>query len=140
MLMPSVICTDYGLIRLKVGVKIQEKVELWVDQGKMALVGTGMVLKKPKYLAVAVASCLVFAYFLTMFKSGTANWNMLWSVSLGFGDKISLLLELWGRVFANFGSLDGILLMFLTMLQGVIIALLAFVWRGRDKQASRRPD
>ncbi len=115
--------------------KLKEKWELWVDRGKMAIVGTGRVLKQPKYASIALVACLFFAYFLTMFKNGTASWNLLWS-GLPLGDKMALLFEIWGRVFLNFTSLDGVLLMFLTILQGIVIALLVFVWRGRDKQAS----
>lgn len=108
--------------------KARNILEQWVDDTKLAIVGIGMVMKRPKYVVIAVAIFLAFAYILTLFKDGTTTWNLLWS-GIGFGDKMWLLLEVWARVLANFTDWWGLCLMLLAMLQGLTVALLIFGWR-----------
>ena len=116
--------------------KLSEKFELWLDRVKMAILGTKFALRKKSYLLVALISWVGFLYLLTMFKNGTALWAMLWS-GLDFGEKIGVLFGVWEKVLANFLSLDGVLLIILTFLQGVAIGLLIFVWKKKEKSATK---
>ena|GEM_PF-1671866 len=110
--------------------KMRGRWERWVDDTKLACVGVGMVLKKPKYVIIGVLAVLLFAYILTLFKDGTSTWGLLWS-NISFGDKIQLKFEVWGRVLGNLSSLWGLVLMLLALLQGLTVMLLVFGWRAR---------
>ncbi|MCL1839587.1 hypothetical protein FWF89_01110 [Candidatus Saccharibacteria bacterium] len=110
--------------------KVRNVLELWVDDTKMALVGIGMVMRRPKYVLIGVAAFLFFGYILTMFKDGTSTWSLLWS-GIGFGDKVLLSLEVGGRMFGNLFDLWGLVLMVLALMQGLTIALLVFGWRSK---------
>ena len=104
--------------------------ESWVDETKMAMVGIGMVFKRPGYTAIALAVWLFFAYILTLFRDGTSTWSLLLS-GIGFGDKMGLMVDVWGRILGNFTNLWGWALMLMAMLQGLTVALLIFGWRAK---------
>ena len=113
--------------------KARKKIELWVDETKMALFGIGLVLKKPKFAGVYAAAALCFAYVLTLFKDGTSTWGLLWS-NIGFLDKVRLMFEVWGRVLANFTDWWGLVLMLLALLQGLAVALLVYGWHTKVRR------
>ncbi len=72
---------------------------------------------------------------LTLFENGSGTWSLLWS-GIDLGSKIGLLGSVWRGVLENFTNLYGVLLMVLSFLQGLTIALLVFVWKGREKKAA----
>lgn len=108
--------------------RARNTLELWADETKMAFVGIKMVMKKVGYAVIAIVAFLVFAYILTIFRDGTSTWSLLWS-GIGFGDKLSLLGDVWVRVLKNFTDWWGLVLMLLAALQGLTISLLIFGWR-----------
>lgn len=112
---------------------IRKIVETISDRSKFALVSTSYILKKPKHLALFVLSFFVFLYFLTFFRDGSSNWQLIWS-----GLAIDRKLEVLGRVFPaileNFCSLYGAIILLLSLLQGVIVVQLVFAWRHRTKE------
>ena len=115
--------------------KMRNTLDLWLDETKLAFIGLGNMLKRPAYMGLVVAVWLIFAYILTFFNSGTGTWNLLWS-GISFSDKLGLLVKVWQGVLMNFTSLNGLLLMILSFLQGLTIATLVFVWKGREKKAA----
>ena len=114
---------------------VRKIIETISDRSKFALVSTGYLLKKPKYLCVFFSSFLVFLYFLTFFRDGSSNWQLIWS-----GLAIDRKLEVLGRVFPalleNFCSFYGVTIILLSLLQGVIVAQILFAWRNREKEQS----
>ncbi len=102
------------------------------DRAKFALSGVGMLLKRPKYLAVFIVSLLIFLYILTFFKNGTSNWALLWS-GVSFGTKMGILGRVFGDMFSNFTDWYGILIILMSLLQAITIMLLVFTWRNREK-------
>lgn len=104
--------------------------ERWKDDTKMALVGIGLVLRRPKYLLLFVVVFLFFAFILTLFRDGTSTWGLLWS-GISLGDKILLKLEVLKRVLLNFTDLWGVILMLMALLQGLAVMLLVFGWRAK---------
>lgn len=115
--------------------KLQNTIDLWIDGTKMAIIGLGISLKRPKTAVTALIFTLIFAYILTLFKNGTATWNLLWS-GIPITDKISVAAQVWQRVIENFTSLDGLLLILLSILQGLTIAMLLYVWKHREKKSA----
>lgn len=115
--------------------KLRNTLDLWVDETKMAIVGIGIALKKPKTITTTTICALLFAYILTLFKNGTGTWNLFWS-GIPFADKFTAGMTVWQRVLENFTSLDGLLLIILSILQGLTIAMLLYVWKNREKKAA----
>ena len=115
--------------------KMRNTLDLWIDETKMAFLGVGLVLRRPSYAVMTVVIWLLFAYFLTFFQNGFGTWNLIWS-GIDFGDKLIVLGDVWRRVLENFTSLYGVLLIILSLVQGLTIALLVYVWKGREKKSA----
>jgi len=88
--------------------------------------------RKPKYFAVFLFTLLFFLFFLTFFRDGDSNWQLLWS-GIDFGRKMEML----GRVFvtmgSNFTSWYGLSIVLMATLQAIVIMQLIFAWRHRQK-------
>lgn len=114
---------------------VRKIIETVSDRSKFALVSTGYLFKKPKYLCVFFLSFLFFLYFLTFFRDGSSNWQLIWS-----GLAIDRKLEVLGRIFPalleNFCSFYGVTIILLSLLQGIIVAQIIFAWRNREKEQS----
>lgn len=114
---------------------IRRLIETAWDRMKLALAGCGRILRRPKYLCLFLASLLFILYLLTFFRDGSGNWQLLWS-GLPFERKLEAL----GRVFLgigdNFSSFYGISIILMSLLQALVIMLLVFAWRHREKNAA----
>ena len=114
---------------------IRKIVETISDRSKFALASIGYLLKKPKYLCIFLLSFLIFAYFLTFFRDGSSNWQLLWS-GLAIDRKVELLGRIFPAMLENFSSFYGMTIIFLSLLQGLIVAQIVFAWRHREKDFS----
>ncbi len=115
--------------------KLKQNCEAFTNKAKYAVVGCGYCVRRPKYIALFVASFLFFLFFLTFFRDGNGNWQLLWS-GLSFGYKMKVLGLVCLAMFGNFASLYGISLIFLSLLQALAIALIVFAWRNRKREAA----
>ena len=119
--------------------KIAQKVKNWfttgVDHAKFAASGVGILLKRPKYLAIFLISLLIILYILSFFRDGSGNWQLLCS-GLSFGRKLEMLGLVFVSIWHNFTSLYGIMIILMALLQALVIMLLVFVWRQREKDAT----
>ena len=114
---------------------IRKIIETVSDRSKFALVSTGYLFKKPKYLCVFLLSFLVFLYFLTFFRDGSSNWQLIWS-GLAIDSKLEVLGRIFPAILENFCSFYGLTIIFLSLLQGVILMQIVFAWRNREKEQS----
>jgi len=119
--------------------KIVKKLQDWfttgVDRAKFALVGAGYLFRNPKYVAVFIVSLLVMLYILSFFRDGAGNWQLLFS-GLPFGRKMEMLGMVFLNIGHNFTSLYGLLIVLMSVLQALVIMLLVFAWRHREKDAT----
>ncbi len=119
--------------------KIVKKIQDWfttgVDRTKFAMVGVGCLFKKPKYVAVFIVSLLVMLYILSFFRDGAGNWQLLFS-GLPFVRKLEMLGMVFLNIWQNFTSLYGLLIILMSILQALVIMLLVFAWRHREKDAT----
>ena len=119
--------------------KIKKKISHWftsgVDRAQFALVGAGYLLRRPKYLAIFIVSLLIMLYILSFFKDGAGNWQLLCS-GLPFGKKLEMLGTVFVNILSNFMSLYGVLIIFMAALQALVIMMLVFTWRHREKDAT----
>lgn len=120
-----------------IGQRVRKWLRRWVRDTKLAIMGIGIVMRRPAYIAIAMAVFLFFAYFFSLFQDGTSTWNLLWS-GISFGDKMGLLGGVWGRVLANFVDPWGIVLLVLAAFQGLNVALLVYNIRQKTSQEVTR--
>lgn len=111
---------------------IRKIIETISDRSKFALVSIAYLFKQPKYLLIFLFSFVFFSYFLTFFRDGSSNWQLVWS-GLGIDRKFELLGRVFPAMLENFSSFYGITIIFLSLLQAVIIAQLVFAWKHREK-------
>ena len=111
---------------------IRKIAETVADRTRFALLSLAELFKQPRYLITAIVVFLVFLYILTFFRDGGSNWQLICS-GLPFGDKLGVLGRVWRDVLTNFGSLYGVSIIFMALLQGVIIMQLVFTWKNRER-------
>ena len=114
---------------------VRKIVETISDRSKFALVSTGYLLKKPKYLCAFLFSFLLFLYFLTFFRDGSSNWQLIWS-GLGIDRKLEILGRNFPAILENFCSFYGVTIIFLSLLQGIIVPQIMFAWKNREREQS----
>lgn len=114
---------------------IRKIIETISDRSKFALVSTGYILKQPKYLCVFLLSFLIFVYFLTFFRDGNSNWQLVWS-GLAIDRKLEVIGRVFPAIFENFSSFYGVSIILLSLLQSIIVAQLVFAWKNREKEQS----
>ena len=111
---------------------IRKIIETISDRSKFALLSTGRILRKIKYLAIFLVSLFIFLYILSFFKDGSGNWQLLWS-GLAIDRKIQILGRVFADIFSNFTSLYGVTIIFLSLLQALVVMHLVFAWKHREK-------
>jgi len=96
------------------------------EQIKSASFGIGRLLLIPQYLLLATATSLIFA--LVIFFAINANfYGPLMMSQLPFLDKIALLGDMLSDIFTQgFTSINGALLIVVSVLQGISIAAVIF--------------
>ena len=119
--------------------KIVKKTQNWfttgVDRAKFAMMGVGYLFRRPKYVAVFVVSLLVMLYILSFFRDGAGNWQLLCS-GLPFARKMEMLGMVFVNIGYNFTSFYGITIILMSILQALVVMLLVFAWRHREKDAT----
>ena len=105
------------------------------DHTKLATIGAGYCIRRPKYLTAFIISFLFFLFLMTFFSDGTSNWHLLWS-HISIGDKIEMLGGVSLKMLENFRSLYGIAIILICLMQGLVIMLLIFNYRNREKSVA----
>lgn len=116
---------------------MRRKCAKWFDEWKMAGEGVLLASRNWKFWLVFAISMVVFGCLMVALSgSAAASLNLLWSV--GWADKFkiigNLLLMFFGKD-QNFW--DWLLIFGITFVQSVLIALVALVWRKKQKNAKR---
>ena len=99
---------------------------------KESIIGTYRVLLKPLYLVLAILIFIIFASLIYL----TININFygpLFISSLPFVDKISLFFEIIIDVFKNANNFNGILLIIVSLLQGIALSVLFYNIKNNRK-------
>jgi hypothetical protein len=110
-------------------------IETISDRTKFALVSTSYVIRKPKYLIVCLLTFLIFLFFLTFFRDGNSNWQLLWS-GLPLGRKLEVLGRIFPAILENFTSMYGVTIVFLSIFQAIVVMQLVYAWRHRDRASA----
>ncbi len=110
-------------------------IETVSDRSKFALVSTVYLLKKRKYLLSFLISFFVFLFFLTFFRDGSSNWQLIWS-GLPLDRKLEVIGKIFPAMLENFISLYGVTIIFLSFFQAIVIMQIIFAWRNREKNGA----
>ncbi len=110
------------------GISVKEKL-------RMSRSGIAKVLKRPAYLTIAVFAMAVFAMIIFL----SINWGMYGSLllsSLPIDGKLATVGMMFARMVGEFfTTVNGFLLLIVSILQGVNIALLVYTLK-RNRKAS----
>lgn len=96
-----------------------------LDKTKLSLAGTRHVLTRWQYLLIAIVVTHLAGVAFSIFATGTTDWNMLVS-SLPLADKIDILGRVVGSLYKNASTFSGAVIVLVALLQGVVVALLAY--------------
>ena len=111
------------------GISVKEKL-------RMSRSGIAKVLKRPNYLAIAVFAMVVFATIIFL----SINWGMYGSLllsSLPIDGKIVTIWMMFSRMVGEFfTTVNGFLLLMVSILQGVNIALLVYTLKRNHKTST----
>lgn len=114
------------------GKEFWRKFRRWLDEWKIA--GTGIILatKNRKFLLVFVLAFVIFGTLMSLLSSSTAVLGIFWSADVAGKLKIigDGILSLFG-VGRNFW--DWLLTFSITILQSILIALVALVWQKKRR-------
>lgn len=114
------------------GKDFRRKFRRWLDEWKIA--GTGIILatKNRKFLLVFVLAFVIFGTLMSLLSSSTAVLGIFWSADVAGKLKIigDGFLSLFG-VGRNFW--DWLLTFSITVLQSILIALVALVWQKKRR-------
>lgn len=114
------------------GKDFRRKFRRWLDEWKIA--GTGVILatRNRKFLLVFVLAFVIFGTLMSLLSSSTAVLGIFWGADVAGKLKIigDGFLSLFG-VGRNFW--DWLLTFSITILQSVLIALVALVWRKKRR-------
>lgn len=113
---------------------IRKIAETAFDRLKFACASTGLIIKRPKAVLLFLLSLLVFLYFLTFFRDGSSNWQLIWS-GLAFDQKLEVMGRIFPAIAENFCSFYGATIILLSLIQALIVVHLVFAWRHRERDA-----
>lgn len=116
-------------------ISLKSYLETISDHCKLAMIGIGQLLKRPKYLVAFLVSLFVFLFILSFFKDGNSNWMLITS-GLEFGRKMEVIGRVLFEILVNFTSLYGLTINLMAFLQALIIPLLIHSWKCRAKDSA----
>lgn len=111
-----------------------EKLRKWGEEWKIALEGVVLATKQWQFDVVAIASFLIFGVLMNLLASGPAGFSLLMAADWGGKFQVlgSAFLSLFG-VGRNFW--DFLLILIISLLQGILIGLVVLVWKKRKDNA-----
>lgn len=108
--------------------------EYLYDRTRYALVTIHELLSRPKYLACFFVTLLIFLFVLNFFKDGDGNWQLICS-GLPLERKFVVLGRVCISVFTSLATWYGLSILLMSTLQALVIILLIFAWRHRQKDS-----
>lgn len=109
---------------------MKHKWSKWLDDAKLAARGVLLATRDWHFDLIAIIAFLFFGTLLNLLASGNAALSLL--MAADWGGKLQILSQAFLNIFGigrNFW--DFLLIFTVSLLQGVLIALLVFVWKKR---------
>lgn len=109
----------------------------WLDEWRLAAYGVLLATKRPKFIAVTIATFLIFGTLMNLLNNGFASFRLMATVDLG--GKLEIISGAFLAVFGVGRSfLDWVLVFFISLLQGVLIGLVALAWHKKRKEQKQQ--
>jgi hypothetical protein len=100
-----------------------------LSKWKMAGKGLRQLYRQPRYWAITALATLVFIFILNLLNVGNTFLQLL--INLPLGEKFSVVGQVYANFFVGLWSLDHILMLLISLGQGVIISALVYVWKSK---------
>lgn len=109
----------------------------WCDEWKIGAEGILLASRNKKFVVATIATFLVFGTIMSLLSSSTAALGLFWQVDLGGKLKIigSGFLAIFG-VGRSFW--DWLLVFSVTVIQSLLIGLIAMVWRKKRRNKKQQ--
>lgn len=114
----------------------QRKVQRWLDEWRLAGAGVVLASRNRVFITAFLLSFVIFGTLMNLLSGSTASLGLFWSVDMG--GKLKIIADAFLGIFGIGRSFwDWLLLFAITILQSILIALVALVWqhRRRSKKA-----
>lgn len=124
---------DPGYLELRKKLaKFRSKFLRWCDEWKIGAHGVLLASANKKFIIVTVVTFIVFGTVMSLLSSSTAALGLFWQVDVGGKMKI-----IWDGFLSLFGVgrnfWDWLLTFSVTVIQSLLIGLIAMVWRKRRR-------
>lgn len=108
----------------------------WLGDWQLAFSGIALAFKKPKFCITAGVTFVIFGTLMSLLSGGTSAFSLMAASDIWGG------LEIIGNAFlALFGVgrsfLDWALYFSIALLQGILVGLVALVWKKRKDKATK---
>lgn len=97
----------------------------WKSSGK----GLRIVVSHWQFWAIAIPVTLVFIFIFNLLSSGNNFLQLL--IALPFFDKLSVIGQVYLEFLYSLLSLEKFLILLASIGQGVVVAMIAFLWKSR---------
>ena len=127
---------DPGYLKLRKRLsRFRSKFLRWCDEWKIGAQGILLASQNKKFVIATVVTFLIFGTLMSLLSSSTAALGLFWQVDLS--GKMQII---WDGFLALFGVgrnfWDFLLIFFVTLIQSLLIGLVAMAWR--KKRRSRK--
>ena len=108
----------------------------WLGDWKLAFSGILLAFKKPKFTITFIITFIVFGTLMNLLATGTSAFSLMAAVD--FPGKIEIICNATLALFGvNRSFLDWALYFVISVLQGLLVALVVLVWKKRKDKASK---
>ena len=106
----------------------------WLGDWKLAFSGIVLAFKKPKFCIVFIITFLVFGTLMNLLAGGTAAFTIMGAVD--FAGKLQIIGDSFLALFGvGREFLDWALYFSISLIQGLLVGLVALVWKKRKDKA-----
>jgi hypothetical protein len=113
-------------------IKLKAKLAKWSDGWVVAFFGVGMVLRRWRYGVVFGVIVVGFAWLMSLVAAGDTDIRLLFSGARGV-EKMGVVAGVFWRIFGF--DFDKLLMALMAVVEGIVVTLLVFVWRRKQKVA-----
>lgn len=114
------------------GKSFNRRVHRWFDEWRLAGAGVVLATRKRTFVITFLLSFVIFGTLMNLLSGSTASLGLFWNVDLA--GKLKIIGDAFLGVFGIGRSFwDWLLLFSITIIQSILIALVALVWQHRRR-------
>lgn len=114
------------------GTKKHHRFRRWLDEWKLAWSGVLLATRDPKFLVFFLCTFVIMGTLLNLLSGSSAAFGLFWTTD--WGNRFKILADGFLGVFGiNQNFWDWALLFVITILQSILIGLVALVWQKKRR-------